>query len=239
MIWVAILVFAAVTVAPLALVLRRAADARGRREAALDLHRAQLAELDRDLAEGRIAPAEHASAVLEVQRRLLAAAAAPEAAAPRASRGPILVAMVLVPLTAFLLYLSGGQPEMPAMPLAQRVAEGRIEAQQEDAMINQLRQELAAMDPLSPKARDGYVLLGNAEQARGHWQAAADAWQRALNAGFDPTLAAETAEAISRADGRIGPASVALFRQALAAAPPDAPWRQLVEQRLAAAAAQK
>ena len=38
------------------------------------LHRAQLAELDRDLAEGRIAAAEHANAVLEVQRRLLTAA---------------------------------------------------------------------------------------------------------------------------------------------------------------------
>ena len=233
MIWLAILVFAAVTIAPLAMVLRRNGDARGRREAALDLHRAQLAELDRDLAEGRIVAREHASAILEVQRRMLTAAAAPEGPTARASRGPVLVAMVLVPLTAFLLYLSGGQPEMPAMPLAKRVADGQIEAQQEDAMINQLRQELTTLDPLSPKARDGYVLLGNAEQARAHWQAAADAWQRALNAGFDPTLAAETAEAISRADGHVGPASAALFRQALAAAPADAPWRKLVEQRLA------
>ena len=68
---------AAIALAPLALSLRRTAAARGRQEAAIALHRAQLAELDRDLADGRIAAAEHANAVLEVQRRLLAAAGVP------------------------------------------------------------------------------------------------------------------------------------------------------------------
>ena len=42
---------AAIALAPLALSLRRAAVARSRREAAIALHRAQLAELDRDLAD--------------------------------------------------------------------------------------------------------------------------------------------------------------------------------------------
>ena len=74
MIWLAIALLAAIALAPLALSLRRTAAARGRQEAAIALHRAQLAELDRDLADGRIAAAEHANAVLEVQRRLLAAA---------------------------------------------------------------------------------------------------------------------------------------------------------------------
>ncbi|MFQ3622377.1 MAG: c-type cytochrome biogenesis protein CcmI, partial [Acetobacteraceae bacterium] len=37
------------------------------------LYRAQLAELDRDRAEGRLTDQEHRDAVLEVQRRLLAA----------------------------------------------------------------------------------------------------------------------------------------------------------------------
>ena len=46
-------------------------------------------------------------------------------------------------------------------------------------------------------------------------------------------LAAMAADAASRAEGRISPDSAALFRQALAAAPADAPWRSVVEQRLA------
>src|SRR5437763_351789 len=80
MIWLALFLLSLVAMAPLALTLRRGAVARGRREAAIALHRAQLAELNRDLAERRIAPAAHANAVLEVQRRLPAAAEAAEAA---------------------------------------------------------------------------------------------------------------------------------------------------------------
>jgi cytochrome c-type biogenesis protein CcmH len=55
MIWLAIAVLAGVSLAPLAMSLRRAAVTRSRRDAAIALHRAQLAELDRDLADGRIA----------------------------------------------------------------------------------------------------------------------------------------------------------------------------------------
>ena len=61
---------------------------------------------------------------------------------------------------------------------------------------------------------------------------AAKAWQRALANRFDPTLAAETAEAMTEANGHVTPAAAALFRRALAAAPADAPWRGMVERRL-------
>jgi cytochrome c-type biogenesis protein CcmH len=55
----------------------------------------------------------------------------------------------------------------------------------------------------------------------------------AIAHGFEPTLAVQAAEAQSRADGGVGAESAALFRRALDAAPADAPWRQLAEQRLA------
>ena len=169
MIWLAIALLAAIALAPLALSLRRAAVARSRREAAIALHRAQLAELDRDLADGRIAAAEHASAVREAQ---------------------------------------------------------------EAALIAQLRRKLASLDPHSEQARQGYVLLGNAEVSRGRLNAAADAWRTALATRFDPTLAAEAAEAISETEGRVTDEAAGLFRRALAQSPADAPWRPMAQKRL-------
>ena len=124
MIWLAVLLLAGFALAPLALVLRGRAEARGRRDADLALHRAQLAELDRDLAEGRIAPAEHATATLEVQRRLLAAAGSEEAEPGAGRRAPLFAALVLVPLAGAALYGLGGHPGLPAAPLAERIASG-------------------------------------------------------------------------------------------------------------------
>ena len=232
MIWLAIVLLAAIALAPLALSLRRTAAARGRQEAAIALHRAQLAELDRDLADGRIAAAEHANAVLEVQRRLLAVAGGTETAPRSSSRGPVLIALVLVPLGGLALYLLGGSPELPAAPLADRIAAARERETREATLIAQLRQRLSQIDPHSEQARQGYILLGNAEASRGRLQEAADAWRTALAARFDPTVAAEAAEAITEAQGRVDDEAASLFRRALAESPADAPWRPMAQKRL-------
>jgi len=232
MIWLALAILAALAMTPLAISLRRAGQARGRREAAMALHRAQLEELERDLAEQRIGPAEHATAVLEVQRRLLAANAAPDAAPGASSRRPLLIALVLVPVAAFALYLPGGSPTMPAEPFAERVAAFKARDAQDAALVAQLRQKLAGLDPKSEQARQGLILLGNVEDERGNLQAAAAAWQQALDNRFDPTLAAQTAEAISRVNGQVTPEAVKLFQEALAKAPADVPWRSAVEDRI-------
>jgi cytochrome c-type biogenesis protein CcmH len=232
-IWLAVTLLAVLALAPLALSLRRATAARGRREAAIALHRAQLAELDRDLAEGRIASAEHAGAVLEVQRRLLAVAASAETEARTSARGPILVALLVVPLGALALYLLGGSPGLPAAPMAERIAAARQREAEAAPLIARLRQTLAAMDPHSERAREGYILLGNAEASRGRLAQAADAWRTALATRFDPTIAAEAAEAITETQGHVTAEAAALFRQALAEAPADAPWRPMAERRLA------
>ncbi len=232
MIWLAIALLAAISLAPLALSLRRATVARSRREAAIALHRAQLAELDRDLADGRIAAAEHANAVLEVQRRLLSVAGGTEDAPHTGSRSAVLIALVLVPLGGFALYVVGGYPGLPAAPLAERIAAAQQRAEQEAALIAQLRRRLTELDPRSEQARQGYVLLGNAEVSRGRLHAAADAWRIALATRFDPTLAAQAAEAITEAEGRVTDEAATLFRRALAASPADAPWRPMAQKRL-------
>jgi cytochrome c-type biogenesis protein CcmH len=231
-IWLAIVLLAAITLAPLALSLRRTAAARGRQEAAVALHRAQLAELDRDLADGRIAAAEHANAVLEVLRRLLVAAGGAETASRSSSRGPVLFALVMVPLGGLVLYLMGGSPELPAVPLADRIAAAREREAREAALIGQLRQRLSQIDPHSEQARQGYILLGNAEASRGRLQEAADAWRTALAARFDPTIAAEAAEALTEAHGRVDDEAASLFRRAIAESPADAPWRPMAQKRL-------
>ena len=237
MIFVAIALFAAIALAPLALSLRWAARARSRRDSALAVHRAQLAELERDAAEGSIRPAEHASAVLEVQRRLLADAAAPDELAiagpgTRLGRARVVTAMVLIPLGALGLYLVNGHPELPAEPLAARIARARHEATRSEKLIAELRAKVKTLDPKSDVARQGYMLLGNAEESLGHFNRASAAWRAALAVRFDAQLAAAAAELQTRADGKVSRASAALFRQALAAGPANAPWRSLVLQRL-------
>jgi cytochrome c-type biogenesis protein CcmH len=238
MLWGLFVLLSAAAVAPVAFSFIRARGARGRRAASVALHRAQLAELARDRAENRIGEAEHALAVREVERRLLAADAEPDAE-PRSRVGLGVLASVLlaIPLVALALYLPAGDPGLPAAPLAPRLAAMRAGHRQMDRLIAELHQKLATLDPKSREAREGFLLLGRAEAENGDFAAAASAWRAALAAGFDPALAAAAAEAETRAAGRVDPAAATLFRQALAKAPADAPWRALAEQRLAEAGA--
>ncbi len=120
----------------------------------MSLHRTQLTELDRDLAEDRILPAEHATAVLEVQRRLLAAADRPDAAPRAGSRIPVAAAALLVPVAALALYLHGGQPFLPSLPPGV-VALRQQRATQEAALIARLRDRLGTLDPRTDQARAG------------------------------------------------------------------------------------
>ena len=208
--------------------MRGRARNRGARDLAVALHRTQLAELDRDLAEGRLLPSEHATAVLEVQRRLLAAAGSGDAPARPGSRTPVLIAVVAVPIVALALYvISGSEPGMPSVNGATQAARARDEA----ALLENLRERLAALDPNSDRARQGYVLLGSVEETRGNEAAAAAAYHMALRGKFDPTIAARAAEASVRAEGGVSDSAAALFRRALAEAP-DAPWREAVQARL-------
>jgi cytochrome c-type biogenesis protein CcmH len=230
MIWLAILLVSIAALAPTVMVLRGHARNRDRGEAALALHQAQLTELERDRAEGRIDPSEHAAALLEVQRRTLLAADMRDATPTAGARRPLVVALAVVPAVALGLYLVSGHPDMPSATSIDRSEQRQAEEAQ---MIIQLRNAVAAADPHSALAREGNTLLGTVEESRGNFAAAAAAWKAALVSGFDPLLAAHAAEAATRAEGHVSPESAALFRQALAAAPADAPWRDLVEKRLA------
>ena len=237
MIWVAAAILALCAVAPAGWALRRRVLVRGRNEASVALYRAQIVELDRDLAERRIASSEHATAMLELQRRLLAASEMADRPDHAPDRAPLMMGLVLVPMLALALYLVGGRPGLPAQPLAARMAAADQRLANADQAAAQLRVALSTLNPSSKEAVEGELLLGNVEASQGHFTEAAAAGRKALDQHFDPTLAAMVADATSRAEGRVSAASAALFRQALAAAPPGVPWRSEVEQRLADAPA--
>lgn len=236
MLWVSFLLLAVLAIAPVVVSFRRKGAEQGKQQAAIRLHRAQLVELDRERVEGRIGPTEHAAAVLEVNRRLLAIGAEQEIA-PRARIGWGVLAPVLIaiPLVAFALYLPGGDPGLPAAPLAPRLAAEHRQQVELAKLVIELRQRLAGLEPKSEQAREGLLLLGRAEAELGNFSAAAKAWRQALDDRFDPALAAAAGEAETRAAGFVDPEAVALFRSALENAPTDAPWRALAEQRLAEA----
>lgn len=260
--WLSAGLLALAALAPLAVALLRPASARGRRDADLALYRAQLGELERERAAGRLDEAGHAAAVLEVQRRLLAAPGAAEAegATAKAGRAPLLAVLVAAPALAAGVYLAQGSPGLPSAPFSER----RDVAAQEEQLLGLLRERIAATDPNSEQARQGWVVLGNAERGRGRPDAAADAYARALAIRFDPELAGQRAqvlieadkldeaarflaESLPRAPDHVGlrfltglaearagrPESArTMWRALVADAPADAPWRAMVERRM-------
>jgi cytochrome c-type biogenesis protein CcmH len=233
MIWFSFALLSAAALLPCALTLRQGLGARDRHEAALALHRAQLGELERDRRDGLIAESEYATARLEIQRRLLAEAERHADGGSAGPRAPVAAMLVLVPAAAMALYLIGGRPDLPAEPIALRMQQADARGHDDEQLIEMLKTRLAGMPSGSAQAHQGYILLGQAEASRGDWGDAALAWRRALEDGFEPTLAAQTAEAQVRAEGGVSADSAALFRKALDAAPKDAPWRLLAEQRIA------
>jgi cytochrome c-type biogenesis protein CcmH len=235
MIWLWIAILAVLTVAPVLLFGARAARIRGRQEAALSLHRAQLQELDQDLADHRLLAEEHRAAKLEVQRRLLADAAIAERQGNKSGPTTLILTALLVPAVALLLYMRIGHPDFPPPDVgapATLSPEEAAKAAKDDALIAQLRGRLRLMEPHTERTLQGYAILGNAELSRGHLPEAAEAWKVVLADHFDPTLAAQTAEVLTEVAGRATPESLALFKRALAEAPPDAPWRPMAEKRI-------
>lgn len=258
--WLALGLVAALILSPLAYTVLRPPRSRGRGEADVALFHAQLAELEAQRAEGRLDETAFKSAMVEVQRRLLAAPAPEAVRAPNRPSILLLAALGLVPVAGVALYVERGFPDMPSATLAVRQEADA----QDEAMLTQLRSRLATADPNTQVGRQGFILLGNAERNRGRLAEAVAAWEKALGGGFDVGLAGDVAEIeielnnpenalrwITRAlsmqpqDARLrflaglaearagrNTTARAIWTQLLAEAPADAPWRNIVEERL-------
>lgn len=231
---VALVIVAAIAMAPLFIVLGRR-SARGRRESAEALYRAQLRDLERDAADGKLAAPEKAAAKLEVERRLLTEAETEEAPIRQGRTHAALALLLAIPVVAGVLYLVNGQPELPPEPYAKIEAQVKATQARDDALIAALRARLATLDPHTEQARKGYMLLGNALVSDGRAEEAAAAWRTALAARFTPDLAVRIAAVILRSGGQLAPEDVRALRRALAEAPENVPWRAAATAALKAA----
>ncbi len=162
MIYLWMLSLALALMLPLFFSFRKNSITRDRREIALTLHRAQLAELAKDLADTRINASEYAGAKLEVERRLLTADAILESKQDGNARFLLIATALLIPVMAFLLYLPGSTPNRPSEPHGRWVAKQRAQHAQAQILIAALRAKLSTLDPASPEASQGQAYLAEA-----------------------------------------------------------------------------
>ncbi|MEK0084961.1 c-type cytochrome biogenesis protein CcmI [Benzoatithermus flavus] len=221
------LVFAVLTVIAVGAVLwpvfrRQHTPQRARFE--LDVYRDQLAEIDRDLERGLIAPAEAKAARLEVERRLLRAAGSldPEAKQPAAAgrHGPVLAAALAVPLLAAGLYGILGSPDLPDQPIASR------QDRQQDPGRPDIRQMVAGLEARlqqNPGDVEGWLMLGRSKGVLGRPQEAVEAYRRAVALKpDDPRAQGGLAEAlVTAAQGIVTPEAKGLFQRVAERDPAD------------------
>lgn len=136
------------------------------------VYRDQLAELERDKAEGRISESEAEAARAEIARRLIAAdaeaketPARSETSMPR--RAIALVALIGIPALSLSLYLGLGSPRLPGLPLAARLS-APAAPNDIDTLVAKVEEHLAE----APEDGRGweviapvYLRLGRAEDA--------------------------------------------------------------------------
>jgi cytochrome c-type biogenesis protein CcmH len=169
-------VFALMTAAAMfAVVWPLAGRGRLRSGSDVEVYRDQLTELERDRDSGLIPESEAQAAEAEISRRLLAAADAETEAASRPGAGSALwrrravavVAIVLLPLSAAMFYLTLGSPSLSDQPLAARVAKDQgnqsLESliAQVEAFLERNPQDGRGWEVIAPV----YLRLGRADDA--------------------------------------------------------------------------
>jgi cytochrome c-type biogenesis protein CcmH len=220
------LIFAAMAVIAVAIVVLplvrrppgRAAPARADYDVAV--YKDQLRDIERDRSRGVLGEDQAAAARIEVERRLLAATAAPETTAQSAPASPrhapwslvIVIALILLP-GATLVYLEHGAPWLATAPV---VAENEAAQAQFDALIAKLERTLKDR----PDDRRGWVLLARGYARQGRMAQAQAAQQHALSLAENDTEAGEIAAGfgqvlVEEARGEVTPAAHAAFAEAL------------------------
>ena len=182
----------------------------------------QLEELDRDRARGLIDETQAEAARTEIERRLLQASRASDAAhAPTVRRHVVLTAtlLVLVPLVSIPLYLDLGSPDLP-------FAERTAPAAPENTIVTQARERLEAAKrrtEASPEEPDMWFDLGRLRLVAGDTDGAVESLARARDLGNNRgDIASAYGEALSRqADGLVTPEARRAFETALQSNPVD------------------
>jgi len=160
----------------------------------------QLAELDRDFANGTLSVEDLAQAKTELQKRLLEDSAADHTPPVRkfmARRSAWIIGIVL-PLGAVLLYFALGN--LPALtPDTPQPGQPKVSAQQVEDMVAQLAAKLEK----NPDDAQGWVMLARSYKILGRYADANHAYERAGGiVDGDPQLLTDYAESLAFTTGR-------------------------------------
>ena len=166
------------------------------------VYKDQLAEIDRDVAVGRIGPPEAEAARVEIGRRLLAAAEdvpAPPAASTPLRRMTAVAALIGLPVLAAALYLPLGSPRLGASPqAAQERAPGALPPL--DELVVQVQQHLEQ----SPADGRGWAVLAPVLARLGRYDEAVRAYRNSIiYNGENAPRRADLGEAIAAAAGGV------------------------------------
>ena len=209
----------------LAPLLRRPRKALARAEYDLAIYRDQMRELEEEIAQGLISEDAAERARNEIARRILAADEARRQAQRQLDEGrsgtvlASVVAALLVPVVAVVIYVQKGQPGRPDMPLKQRLAEA---AQNNDlpALVRRAEEKLRK----EPDNVVGWMALAPAYERLGQLDKAINAWRRAIALSKEPSADLYDAygEALVRAaGGKVTPEAAKAFRAAQKLKPGD------------------
>ncbi len=180
-------------------------------------YKAQLGEIERDVARGFLPTDEAAGARVEAARRLIAASAAtaggPVADAPGLRRGLAIAIFVAAPVVALALYADLGRPDLPDSPLASRKVDMRGMSGVEAALAH-VEQQLAA----NPDNGPAWALVAPVYMRLGRFDDAVEAYKQSLRLnGEDAAVRADYGEALVGAAGGVVTADArAAFDKALA-----------------------
>jgi cytochrome c-type biogenesis protein CcmH len=205
--------------------LRRPAAMPARAAYDMEVHKDQLAEVERDLARGTITADEARAARAEIGRRILAlsdersAAPAPEQSGFRVLAIALTVAL---PAAAIAIYADHGVPAAPGQPFAERRAAEPKDAN-EDAQLVEFTRAMRARVERNPGDLEAWIRLAQASSAFNMADQALDAWRKAdALAGEPPEIAGALGEAaVMAANGQVTPEAERAFARVLAADPGD------------------
>ncbi|MCA0043747.1 c-type cytochrome biogenesis protein CcmI [Celeribacter litoreus] len=250
--WIIAIALALLSLAPLAVAMRRARGLSGTDESRADievkLYKDQLSEVDRDEARGVLSAEDAKRTRLEISRRLLEADKARAGGHAQRKRTPIWAAGALVVVLlggGVWLYSELGLPMYQDLPLQRRIelaAENRatrptqaeMEAQipatpsleAPDERLNNLLLELRKALETRPDDLQGHVLLVRNEAGLGNFKAAYEAQADVLRIKGDAATASDYAEyadlMIMAANGYVSPEAEQALTNALRRDPNNA-----------------
>ena len=184
--------------------------------AAVAMFRRQLADIDTELAQGRLVSDEAAATRTEITRRMLASADRERGEAAAANPAEIswrIAAAVgvagILPAAAIAVYFAVGAPAAINLPTAASTAARPHDATELAAAADQLKARLER----EPDHPEGWVLLGRTLATLQRFDEADDAYRRAISLKPDqPQLHAELGEVlVLEAGGTVTPAAEAEF----------------------------